>query len=269
MDWSDKLEDICIRIAEKEKILVAFSGGVDSSLLAKIARDVLGDNALCVILDSETMPRSELKYAKELARSLGLNYETLKCPSLTEEAFVQNPPTRCYFCKKISFKELKKIATERGIACIADGLNLSDYDDYRPGIKACAEEGIWHPFVDAGISKDDIREIARNMGLAFWNKPSSACLSSRIPYFERITKENLRMVEEAEDYLKSLGFGQLRVRAHGKLARIELSKEDMERALRAGEEIPKDLKGLGFEYVALDLEGFRSGSMNENLFQFQ
>lgn len=265
MDWKDKLGKIRAKIAEKDKILVAYSGGVDSSLLAKISRDILRENALCIILDSETLPRSELKYAEEVGRSLGLKYEVVKCSSLADEEFLKNPPNRCYYCKKSSFKKLKSMAAERGIDCIADGMNLSDYDDYRPGIAACDEMGIWHPFVDAGISKEDIREIARNMGLSFWNKPSSACLSSRIPYEERITIENMKIVERAEDFLKCLGFGQLRVRAHGNLARIELLDNDIEKALHFKGEISKELKSIGFSYVTLDLEGFRSGSMNEVL----
>lgn len=248
MNWSDKLADIRRKIAEKEKILVAYSGGVDSSLLAKIAWDVLEENALCVILDSETLPRSELKYAKDLARSLGLNYEVAGCPSLSVEEFVQNPHNRCYYCKKTSFTMLKNLAKERKIDCIADGMNLSDYDDCRPG-----------------ISKEDIREIARNMGLPFWDKPSSACLSSRIPYGDKITVENLGMVELAEDFLKGLGFLQVRVRTHGKLARIELLGKDIKKALNSREEISKELKSIGFLYVTIDLNGFRSGSMNEVL----
>jgi len=265
MDWNDKLGKIRAKIAEKDKILVAFSGGVDSSLLAKIGRDILGENALCIILDSETLPRSELKYAEKLARSLCLKYEVVKCSLLTDEEFLKNPPNRCYYCKRSSFKMLKSMAEERGINCIADGMNLSDYDDYRPGIAACDEMEIWHPFVDAGISKEEIRDIARNMGLPFWNKPSSACLSSRIPYEERITIENLKMVELAEDFLKCRGFGQLRVRAHGNLARIELLGNDIEKALHFKGEISKELKSIGFSHVTLDMEGFRSGSMNEVL----
>jgi uncharacterized protein len=265
MDWKDKLEKIRAKIADKDKILVAYSGGVDSSLLAKISRDVLGEDALCVILDSETLPRSELEYAEELARSLGLKYAVVKCSSLADEEFLKNPPNRCYYCKKSSFKTLESIAIEKGINCIADGMNLSDYDDYRPGIAACDEMGIWHPFVDVGASKEDIREIARNLGQSFWNKPSSACLSSRIPYGERITTENLKMVELAEDFLKCLGFGQLRVRAHGNLARIELPDNDMKKAMDYREEISNEFKSVGFSYITLDLEGFRSGSMNEVL----
>ncbi|NMB84715.1 MAG: ATP-dependent sacrificial sulfur transferase LarE [Methanothrix sp.] len=265
MYWSDKLADIKQKIAEKENIIVAYSGGIDSSLLAKIARDVLEENAFCVILDSETLPRSELKYAKDLARSLSLNCEVVWCSSLSVEEFVQNPYDRCYYCKKASFSMLKDFAIKREIDCIADGLNLSDYDDYRPGIEACKEMGIWHPYVDACISKEDIREIARNMGLPFWDKPSSACLSSRIPYGEKITIENLRMVELAEDFLKFLGFGQVRVRAHGKLARIELLGKDIEKAMNSSEEISRELRSIGFLYVTIDLNGFRSGSMNEVL----
>ncbi|MCJ7445840.1 MAG: ATP-dependent sacrificial sulfur transferase LarE [Methanotrichaceae archaeon] len=262
---SDKLEDLKKEIMKKEKILVAFSGGVDSSVLAKISKDELGQNALCIILDSEILPRSELKHAEEVARSLGLNYEIAKYSIIANGEFVQNDPMRCYRCKKVSSKVLRNIADESGIAFIADGLNLSDNEDYRPGIKACAEEGMWHPFVDAGISKEDIREIALKLGLPFWNRPSNACLASRIPYFDQITEENLRMVEEAEDYLRSLGLDQLRVRAHGHLARIEILDEDIKRISNSRQEIAKKLKAIGFEYITLDLEGFRSGRMNEIL----
>jgi uncharacterized protein len=265
MCYSHKLEDLKKRIAEKGKLLVAYSGGVDSSLLAKVASDALGENAFCVLLDSETLPRTELKNARELAKSLGLNFQVATYSMLKDEEFVKNPATRCYLCKKKSATVLKSIAESRGISCIADGVNLSDYEDFRPGISACGEEGIWHPFVEAQITKQDIRDICFDIGLPFWNKPSSACLSSRIPYGHRITEENLRMVEEAEDYLKSLGFLQLRVRNHSKLARIELLKEDTERALALRDDIVLRLKSLGFDYVTIDLEGFRSGSMNEVL----
>jgi uncharacterized protein len=180
-----------------------------------------------------------------------------------EEQFMQNPVTRCYICKKKSVAVLKSIAEEEDISCIADGVNLSDYGDYRPGIAACDEEGIWHPFVDAAITKEDIRVLAKSLDLSVWNKPSSACLASRIAYGEPITQERLRMVEEAEEYLKSLGFLQLRVRVHGRMARIELLKQDMAKATDGSDEIAKMLKAIGFDYVALDLQGFRSGSMNE------
>jgi len=263
MNRADKLEDLKKRIAEKGELLVAYSGGVDSSLLARVAHDVLGERALAVILDSETMPRSELENARKLAASQGLNYRVAKFSILKEEPFCQNSTNRCYICKKKSAAVLKSIAAEQGISCIVDGVNLSDYGDFRPGIAACDEEGIWHPFVDARITKEDIRALAHSLGLPVWNKPSSACLSSRIPYGESITLENLRMVEEAEEYLKSLGFLQLRVRTHGRAARIELLKPDMAGAIEGGDEIARVLKAIGFDYVSLDLEGFRSGSMNE------
>jgi uncharacterized protein len=265
MNQADKLEDLKKRIAEKGKILVAYSGGVDSSLLARVAHDALGGNALAVILDSIVMPRSELLSAKEQARSLGLNYRVAEFPILKDEQFFTNPVTRCYICKKRSAAVLKSIAKEEGIGCIADGVNLSDFRDYRPGIAACDEEGIWHPFVDAAIAKEDIRALAHNLGLPVWNKPSAACLASRIPYGQTITPESLRMVEEAEEYLRSLGFLQLRVRSHRRVARIELQEQDMVPAMNCRDKIAKTLKAIGFDYVALDLEGFRSGSMDEGL----
>ena len=265
LNQADKLEDLRKRIAEKGNLLVAYSGGVDSSLLAKVAHEVLCDKALSVILDSESMPRSELLHATALAKSLGLNYRAAEFSILGDEPFRQNPVTRCYICKKKSALILKSIAKEEGISCIADGVNLSDYRDYRPGIAAGDEEGIWHPFVDAQITKEEIRAMAQGLGLPVWNKPSSACLASRIAYGQPITAEGLAMVEKAEEYLKSRGFGQLRVRAHGRMARIELLKPDMARAMNCRDEIAKMFKAIGFDYVALDLEGFRSGSMNEVL----
>jgi uncharacterized protein len=265
MDCEHKLQELKKNLAKKDKILIAFSGGVDSSLLAKVASDVLGENALCVILDSETMPKSELENAQALARSLGINCQVMKYSILDYPEFIKNTQNRCYFCKKESARMLKTMAAKKGISCIADGVNLSDCSDYRPGIFASNEEGIWHPFVEAGIYKEDIREMAKKMGQAFWSKSSSACLSSRIPYGERITGENLAMVEIAEDYLKGLGLSQVRVRVHGKTGRIEVSEEDMEKVLHSRDKIVKKLKEAGFQYIALDLQGFRSGSMNEVL----
>jgi uncharacterized protein len=265
MDCAEKLQGLKKKLAEKEKILISFSGGVDSSLLAKVAGDVLGENALCVILDSETMPRSELENAKRLARSLGINYRVARYSIFRDPDFIKNPPNRCYLCKKESAKMLKIVAAEKGISCIADGINLSDCGDYRPGILASNEEGIWHPFMESGLFKEDIREIAKQMGFSFWSKPSSACLASRIPYGDEITGDNLTMVEKAEDHLRGLGFRLVRVRVHGRVARIEVLEEDMDTVLRSKDKILKELKDAGFKYVALDLQGFRSGSMDEVL----
>jgi uncharacterized protein len=265
MHRSDKLGDLKTLISKRDRLLISFSGGVDSSLLAYVAKDILGDKALCVILDSETLPRSELKHAEALAKSLGLNYQVVRFSILDDKEFTDNSPNRCYICKKISIQMLKNLAAQHGLHSIADGVNLTDYKDYRPGIRACDEEGIWHPFVDAKITKEDIREIARALGLSIWDKPSSACLASRIPYGEDITVDNLSRVEKAEDHLKSLGFGQVRVRDHNHLARIELPCEEMQRALKLGDEIAEKLKDIGYRYVTLDLQGIRSGSMNEVL----
>lgn len=265
MDCLEKLQRLKKKLAEKEKILISFSGGVDSSLLAKVACDVLGDGAVCVILDSETMPRSELENAEALAGSLNMNCLVAKYSIINDPDFVKNPPRRCYVCKKASARALKVVAAEKGITCIADGVNLSDCGDYRPGILASNEEGIWHPFLEAGITKEDIRMLAKQMGLPFWDKPSSACLASRIPYGDPITEANLAMVETAEDYLKGLGLRQVRVRFHGSIARIEVPENDMAAVLLSRERIAEELKKAGFKYVSLDLQGFRSGSMNEVL----
>jgi uncharacterized protein len=265
MDCSEKLQELKKKLAEKGKILISFSGGVDSSLLAKVARDVLEENAICAILDSETMPRSELEKAEALARSLGINCLVAKYSIINDPDFIKNPPDRCYLCKKASARMLKIVAADKGISCIADGVNLSDCSDYRPGIKASNEEGIWHPFVEAGITKEDIRKLAKQMGLSFWDKPSSACLASRIPFGDQITGTNLAKVEMAEDHLKNLGLKQVRVRVHGSVARIEVLEDEMDKVLLSKDRIAKELKKVGFKYVALDLQGFRSGSMNEVL----
>ncbi len=261
----DKLGKLKRMLSRKDKILIGFSGGVDSTLLAKVAADVLGERALSVILDSETLSRRELEQAEALARDLGVRFQVARYTALEDEAFAGNPGDRCYLCKKASAKVLKEIAAREGIACIADGVNTSDYEDYRPGIRACQEEGIWHPFVDAGISKSDIRAISKQLGLKIWDKPSSACLASRIPYGQKITQESLVKVETSEDILKDLGLDQVRVRVHGDLARIEVPQGDIDRVLKSREWIVKGLKDAGFRYVTLDLKGYRTGSLNEAL----
>lgn len=263
--YSDKLERLREKIAEKEGILVAFSGGVDSGLLAKVAYDVLGENAFAVILDADTLPRSELRDAEKFAEEIGIKHSIVKISELDNEDFTGNPPDRCYHCKKVSAKVLKEIASQKGIEIIAYGVNLSDFDEHRPGIKASDEEGIWHPFVDVAITKEDIRSISRELGLFLWDKSSSACLASRIPYGEEITKEKLKMIEQAEEALKERGLTQVRVRMHGRVARIEVLEDEFEMLLNAKKEIANELKRMGFEYITLDFEGYRSGSMDEVL----
>jgi len=265
MTLHEKHEALKEIIAGQGSMLVAFSGGVDSTLLADVAREVLGERTRPVLLDSPVVPRAAVAEAKKLAADLGLSLEIISVPHLESEAFCSNPAERCYHCKKISSVFLKKRAAELGFACIADGINVSDMGEHRPGLRASTEEGILHPFIEAGITKPDIRAIAQERGLPVWQKPSAACLSSRIPYGDPITRENLGMIETAEAYLSGLGIGQLRVRLHGTIARIEVHNEDREKILLNDAAIVQEFKKIGFGYVALDLEGYRSGSMDEVL----
>jgi uncharacterized protein len=211
------------------------------------------------------VPRAAVEDAKTIAAELGLALDIIAVPHLEDDTFCSNPENRCYHCKKISASYLRQRATELGLACIADGMNVSDTREHRPGLAASTEEGIFHPFIETGCTKLDIRDIARECGLAVWQKPSAACLSSRIPYGDPITPEKLRMIEEAEAYLADREFGQLRVRLHGNIARIEVHKEVRGRILEQMDDISARLRSLGFSYVTLDLEGYRSGSMDEVL----
>lgn len=265
MSTSEKKQALIAALRSHGPMLVAFSGGVDSTLLATLAREALGEKCHCVLLDSPVVPRVEVAQAREIARDLGLTLDIIPVPLMEDEQFCTNTGNRCYHCKKISSVHLKKRAAERNLATIADGINVSDLGEHRPGLKASTEEGIIHPFIEAGCTKQDIRDIARECGLTVWQKPSAACLSSRIPYGESITPGKLRMIEDAETFLAAQGFGQLRVRLHGNIARIEVHKEEMERILDQQAAITAALKSFGFTYVTLDLEGYRSGSMDEML----
>jgi uncharacterized protein len=265
MSIVEKERALLEHIRNRGSLLVAFSGGVDSTLLAVLARDMLKDRSHCVLLDSPVVPRSAVEEAQRIAHDLGLTLDIIAVPHMEHAEFCKNPEDRCYHCKKISAGYLKQRAEELGFAHIADGMNVSDTGEHRPGLRASDEEGILHPFIEAGCTKQDIREIARTRGLPVWQKPSAACLSSRIPYGDPITEGKLRMIEEAETFLTRQGFSQLRVRLHGTIARIEVHKEEMGRILDQQDAITTHLRSLGFSYITLDLEGYRTGSMDEVL----
>lgn len=250
-----------------DSLLVAFSGGCDSTFLLKVARDVLGDRAMAVTARSETYPSREYGEAVELAREIGVRHLTIDTSELSIEGFSSNPPDRCYFCKGELFQKLLEIAAEHGMRHVADGASLDDVSDHRPGMRAARELGIVSPLKEAGLTKNDIRELSRMLQLPTWDKPSFACLASRFPYGEEITAEKLTMVEQAEDFLRSLGFRQVRVRHHETVARIEVSESDLDRFLERSvrERVAAKLKEIGYTYVSLDLQGYRSGSMNEVL----
>jgi uncharacterized protein len=251
-----------------ERVLVAFSGGVDSTLLLKVAHDTLGDkNVLAVTALSPLYPERELEGVKKLIQTLGVNHRLIHSNELEIPGFSKNPPNRCYYCKSKLFGELLDLAKEETIPFIVEGSTLDDDKDHRPGRVAVQELGVRSPLREVGLTKAEIRELSRAFGLPTWDKPSFACLASRFPYGEEITGEGLKMVDEAEDFLFGLGFKQVRVRHYGNLARIEILKEEMahlmEDSLR--EKVVARLKGVGYSYITLDLQGFRSGSMNEVL----
>lgn len=252
---------------DMQTAVLAYSGGVDSSLLLRAASEVMGSHLIAVTAVSETYPAGELSAAEEFARSQGVMHRVLHTEELDSESFVRNTPDRCYHCKKELFEKLRHMAESEGISTVIEGSNTDDLRDYRPGKKAAQEFSIRSPLVEAGISKAEVRELARTLKLVVWDKPSLACLSSRIPYGTRITPEILETIQSAEDQLRVLGFRQVRVRHHGETARIELSRADFGRLLKdeMAAQVTAALKKLGYTYVCLDLEGYRTGSMNEGI----
>jgi uncharacterized protein len=246
------------------RLMVAFSGGVDSAFLLARAKEELGDNVLAVIAASETFPQREFDEAVRLAKEIDVPHMTITIKEFENENFVSNPVNRCYFCRVGLYEHLTKLALEKGHSYIVDGTNASDVGDYRPGMKALKEKGVRSPLKEAGLTKDDIRILSKEMNLKTWNKPSFACLSSRIPYGTRITADKINQLDEAENYLlQDIGLYQVRVRHHDKIARIEVDPEDMELVLHHRKAIESKLKSLGFLYVALDLTGYSTGSMNK------
>ena len=250
-----------------ESVVVAFSGGVDSALLAKVCSDVLGEKAIAVTAVSETYPVFELNQAKMVAKEIGIGHKILRTSELSIEDFARNPANRCYFCKTELFSKLKDVAEEINFKNIADGSNLDDTGDFRPGLKAAMELGSRSPLREAGLTKKDVRAISKSLGLSTWDKPAFACLSSRIPYGQKITVDKLGMIIKAEDFLRDAGFKSFRVRHHDTIARIEVPLADIGKLVDddARSTVVKKLKSIGFTYVTIDLEGLRSGSMNEVL----
>jgi uncharacterized protein len=261
----EKLESLKAILRSLDSAVIAYSGGVDSTFLSKIAFDVLGDRTLAVTVKSEVHPQWEFEEAVELAKEIGFKHETISAEALSIPKFSDNPPDRCYYCKKEILIKLKEFARERGFRHVIEGTNSDDQGGHRPGMKALAETGVRSPLKEAKLAKADIRELSKRFGLPTWDKPSYACLASRFPYGIRITEEKLTAVDKAETLLRGFGIRQLRVRHHDQIARIEVAEGDMETLLQNRERIVKKLKELGYAYVTLDLQGYRSGSMDEVL----
>ena len=249
------------------KLAVAFSGGTDSTYLLYKAHEMLGDNALAVTVRSQVLTGEEFEWTARFCESNGIRQAVIDYDVFDSEQFGDNPPDRCYYCKRSIFTNIKKIASDHGITDVADGSNTDDTGDYRPGMRAVKELGIISPLMEAGLTKNDIRALSKEAGLPTWDKPAAACLASRFAYGEKITAEGLARVADAERFIRDMGFDGIRVRVHGNIARIEASPDDIELITykRTRKEISEELKRLGFKYVTIDMDGYRTGSMNEVL----
>lgn len=266
MPPANKLSRLKKIILDMDSLLVAFSGGTDSTFLLKVASGLLPKGKLlAVTAQSETYPDEELFRARVSARRLGVAHKVIRTYELSDRQFRANPAERCYFCKKELFAKLIKIAARSRLKFVADASNISDQADFRPGSRAKEELGVRSPLQEAGLSKDDIRKFSREMKLPTWDKPSLACLASRIPYGTRITTGLLSRINQGEEFLRGMGFRQVRLRHYGRLCRIEVEKKELKKIIEKSPLVSKGLKNIGYDYVTLDLEGYRTGSLNEVL----
>lgn len=266
-DLDSKAAALDARLAALGSVLVAYSGGVDSAFLAITAARVLGPRAICITADSPSYPDRHREIALETARAFGLRHEIIQTSEIERPEYRANPANRCYYCKHELYTHLAGIARARSIAAVVDGSNADDRGDYRPGRQAAREFGVVSPLDEAGLTKVEIRELAKRAGLPTWNEPASACLSSRIPYHSEVTPEKLRRIEAAERVLRRLGFRVFRVRHHDTIARLELGRDEISRALQPAlaDALDRELRALGYAHVTVDLRGYRLGSLNEAL----